>query len=115
MSNSGVMTLPSGLRGGHCSAIRKRPWSSSRECDLRSPCGRLGQFFPSTAANSGSFAPAAFQRACTVAAEMLMASAGWWQVTHARPLVPIGAKKGWVAVSTSPAALITPTAPARFG
>jgi hypothetical protein len=43
-----------------------------------------------------------------------MASAGWWQVTQARPFVPSGAKNGWPRVSTVPDVLRIPRAPAAF-
>ena len=45
--------------GGHGSATRNRPRSSSSECERGSPGGRFGQFMPSTAANSGSLPPVA--------------------------------------------------------
>ena len=54
------------------------------------------------AANSGSLPLVVRQRSRIVSRERLMAFAGWWQVTHARPFAPSGSKKGFPMVSIGP-------------
>ncbi len=99
---SGSMGEPSARRGGHGRCTRINPWSSSSECEARSSCGSVGQFEPSTAANNGSRPPVVSHRRRAVAADRLIESAGWWQVTQARPFGPSGVKNGWPRVSSAP-------------
>src|SRR5678815_5208467 len=80
MVNSGSMRVPSDFRGGQGKKTRMRPRSSSSECEAGSSCGRLGQFLPSMAANSGSLPLVSRHRSRAVAAEIVIASDGWWHV-----------------------------------
>jgi len=65
-------------------------------------------------ANNGSLPPDASQRARTLSTDKLIASAGWWHVTHARPFVPIGSKNGWPCVSIAPPVFRMPVRPCSF-
>jgi hypothetical protein len=51
---------------------------------------------------------------CTEATDRLIASAGWWQVTQARPLGPIAVKKGWPLVSIGPLSSSSRSVPLSF-
>jgi hypothetical protein len=76
MLNSGAIGRPSAANGGQGRTMRNKPWRSSSECESASACGKLGQFDPSLASNSGSATPRAFQTALTVATDNPMPSAG---------------------------------------
>jgi len=64
---------------------------------------RLGQFAPSTGANSGSLPPVAAYTSRACSALIPMAFAVWWQVKQVRPFVPRGWKKALEAVVVAPA------------
>ena len=57
-----------------------------------------GQVAPSTGRNSGSVPWLASKRARICTGVIVHPALGSWQVTHERPLVPIGLKKGLSAV-----------------
>ncbi len=112
--NSGSSGLPSASRGGHGRRRGSARAPAAANARPGPPAGRCGQFEPSIAANSGSLPCVASQRSRAVAADRLIASAGWWQVMQARPLVPSGSKKGWPQVSSCPRSSSTRLVPSAL-